>query len=44
VWGAFAALALLGPAQAEEMRWETDLAQARARAAEEGRPLLVVFR
>jgi len=34
----------LGNAQAEELVWQTDLALARAQAAEEGRPLLVVFR
>lgn len=33
-----------GQAQAEEFAWKTDLAQARAKAKEESRPLLVVFR
>ena len=39
--------AFVAVAPAEEpqsVRWETDLAAARARAAEEGRPLMVVFR
>jgi hypothetical protein len=35
---------LTGQAQAQDFAWETDLAKARAKAKEEGRPLLVVFR
>ena len=38
-------LALLSSqAQGQEFVWETDLAEARAKAKEESRPLLVVFR
>ena len=41
---ALLALFALARADAETIAWQTDLAQARAQAAEEGRPLLVVFR
>lgn len=48
--GRLAALVVLaaglgGPVQAQEpFVWRTDLARARAQAAEQGRPLLLVFR
>lgn len=43
-WSSLFAIASLLPAQAPSIAWQFDLASARARAAEEKKPLFLVFR